>query len=55
MKTGKLVPAYIERIGWRRGLLRCWLVTGYRIVNEEGKDMVLLMRIPKKMRVTPSV
>jgi hypothetical protein len=48
MKTGKLVPAYIERIGRRRGQLRGWLVTGYRIVNEEGKDMVLPYAYTKK-------
>jgi hypothetical protein len=48
MRTGKLMQAYIERIGWRKGRLRGWLVTGYRIVDEKGRDMVLPYAFTKK-------
>jgi hypothetical protein len=42
MKEGRLVPAEIERIGWSKSKNRLtgWLVRAYRIVDEDGKDMV---------------
>jgi hypothetical protein len=43
MKEGRLVPAEIERIGWRsksKNRLTAWFVRAYRIVDAEGKDMV---------------
>jgi hypothetical protein len=42
MKTGRLVPTEIERIGWSKSKnrLRAWFVRAYRIVDANGKDMV---------------
>jgi hypothetical protein len=42
MITDRLVPAKIERIGWSKSKTRiiAWFVRAYRIIDENGKDMV---------------
>jgi hypothetical protein len=42
MSEGRLVPTVIERIGRSRSKNRItgWLVRAYRIVDEDGRDMV---------------